>query len=115
MATNSFADKLVKKLFGSSSDVFLNNVKSTVVDINALEPKIQAMTDEQLQAQTPKFKELIQKHLEGIEDKEERRKAEQEILHEHLNHCVAHAFHAGSERDRRIKIEELIEVLDRRR
>ena len=42
-------------------------------------------------------------------------KVEQEILHEHLNHCVAHAFHAGSERDRQIKIEELIEVLDRRR
>jgi len=37
-------------------------------------------------------------------------KVEQEILHEHLNHCVAHAFHAGSERDRQIKIEELIEV-----
>ena len=42
-------------------------------------------------------------------------KVEQEILHEHLNHCVAHAFHAGSARDRQIKIEELIEVLDRRR
>ena len=42
-------------------------------------------------------------------------KVEQEILHEHLNHCVAHAFHAGSDRDRQIKIEELIEVLDRRR
>ena len=42
-------------------------------------------------------------------------KVEQEILHEHLNNCVAHAFHAGSERDRQIKIEELIEVLDARR
>ena len=42
-------------------------------------------------------------------------KVEQEILHEHLNHCVAHAFHAGSERDRQIKIDELIEVLDKRR
>jgi len=42
-------------------------------------------------------------------------KVEQEILHDHLQHCVAHAFHAGSERDRQIKIEELIEVLDSRR
>ena len=42
-------------------------------------------------------------------------KVEQEILHDHLQHCVAHAFHAGSERDRQIKIEELIEVLDKRR
>lgn len=42
-------------------------------------------------------------------------KVEQEILHDHLQHCVAHAFHAGSERDRQIKIDELLEVLDRRR
>ena len=42
-------------------------------------------------------------------------KVEQETLSDHLQHCVAHAFHAGSERDRQTKIEELIEVLDRRR
>jgi DNA-binding FrmR family transcriptional regulator len=42
-------------------------------------------------------------------------KVEQEILHDHLQHCVAHAFHGGSERDRQIKIDELMEVLDRRR
>ena len=42
-------------------------------------------------------------------------KVEQEILHDHLQHCVAHAFHGGSERERQVKIEELIEVLDRRR
>jgi DNA-binding FrmR family transcriptional regulator len=42
-------------------------------------------------------------------------KVEQEILHDHLQHCVADAFHGGSERERQIKIEELIEVLDRRR
>ena len=42
-------------------------------------------------------------------------KVEQEILHDHLQHCVAHAFHAGNERERQTKIEELMEVLDRRR
>lgn len=42
-------------------------------------------------------------------------KVEQEILHDHLQNCVAHAFEAGSERDRRIKIDEVIEVLDSRR
>jgi len=42
-------------------------------------------------------------------------KVEQEILHDHLQHCVPHAFHAGSERDRQTKIDELMEVLDRRR
>ena len=42
-------------------------------------------------------------------------KVEQEILHDHLQHCVAHAFDAGSAKDRQIKIDELIEVLDNRR
>jgi CsoR family transcriptional regulator, copper-sensing transcriptional repressor len=42
-------------------------------------------------------------------------KVEQETLSDHLKHCVAHAFHAGTEGDRQTKIEELIEVLDSRR
>ena len=89
MAVNSFADKLVKKIFGSSSDIFLKNVKPTVAQINAWEPAIQAMSDEELKAQTPKFKEIIANHLEGIDDKVERRKAEQAILHEILPEAFA--------------------------
>jgi len=42
-------------------------------------------------------------------------RVEQETLSDHLRHCVAHAFHAGNERERRTKIDELLEVLDRRR
>ncbi len=42
-------------------------------------------------------------------------KVEQETLGDHLRHCVAHAFNAGSARDRLTKIDELIEVLDSRR
>ena len=42
-------------------------------------------------------------------------RVEQEILSDHLQHCVAHAFHDGSERDRQDKIDELLEVLDSRR
>ena len=42
-------------------------------------------------------------------------KVEQETLNDHLQHCVAHAFHAGSEHDRKTKIDELLEVLDSRR
>src|SRR6476620_10243962 len=89
MAVNSFADKLVKKIFGSSSDVFLKGVKGTVQEINDWEPKISALSDDELKAQTPKFKAIIEKQLEGIEDKEERRRAEQEILHELLPEAFA--------------------------
>ena len=89
MAVNSFADKLVKKIFGSSSDIFLKNVKPVVQQINEWEPKLQAMSDDELKAQTPKFKEIIARHIEGIEDKEDRRKAEQEILHQILPEAFA--------------------------
>jgi CsoR family transcriptional regulator, copper-sensing transcriptional repressor len=42
-------------------------------------------------------------------------KVEQETLGDHLQHCVADAFNGGSERERRTKIDELLEVLDNRR
>jgi DNA-binding FrmR family transcriptional regulator len=42
-------------------------------------------------------------------------KVEQEVLSNHLRHCVAHAFNAGSARDRQVKVDELIAVLDSRR
>ena len=42
-------------------------------------------------------------------------KVEQEILGKHLQHCVADAFHGGSERERQVKIDELLHVLDNRR
>ena len=89
MAHNSFADKLVKKIFGSSSDVFLKNVRPIVAQINSFEPQIQAMTDEQLQAQTPKLTEIVANRLKDIVDKDERRRAEQEILHEILPEAFA--------------------------
>src|SRR5436305_1395965 len=89
MAVNSFADKLVKKIFGSSSDVFLKSVRPVVKQINDWEPRIQAMSDEELQAQTPKLKEIVANALDGIDDKEERRKAEQEILHQILPEAFA--------------------------
>ncbi len=89
MATNKFADTLVKKIFGSSSDVFLKKVRPIVEQINALEPSIEKLSDDELRAQTPKFKERLAKALEGIDDKTERRKREQEVLHEILPEAFA--------------------------
>ena len=41
-------------------------------------------------------------------------KVEQEILREHLNHCVAHALHSGTDDERTRMIEEVIQVLEHR-
>ena len=89
MAVNSFADKLVKKVFGSSSDIFLKKVKPTVQQINDLEATMEKMSDAELQGQTEKFKARVAAAVEGIENKDERRKAEQEILHELLPEAFA--------------------------
>lgn len=40
-------------------------------------------------------------------------KVEEEILHDHLNHCVADAFASGDVVDRRHKVEELVQTLGR--
>jgi CsoR family transcriptional regulator, copper-sensing transcriptional repressor len=41
-------------------------------------------------------------------------RVEQEILRDHLKHCVSDAFHGGSEKARQSKIDELIELLGSR-
>ncbi|MGD9629986.1 MAG: preprotein translocase subunit SecA [Pyrinomonadaceae bacterium] len=113
MPVNSFADKLVKKVFGSSSSIFLKKVAPIVTEINEWEAKIEKLSDVELKAQTQKFKEIIQNRLaqfdssaEGQSEeapqlashgstkipksvKDRRRKAEQEILHELLPEAFA--------------------------
>lgn len=41
-------------------------------------------------------------------------RVEQEILRDHLKHCVSDAFHGGSDKERQNKIDELIELLESR-
>ncbi len=41
------------------------------------------------------------------------RRAEEEILREHVSHCVEHAITSGNKHDQRKKISELIDVLGR--
>jgi DNA-binding FrmR family transcriptional regulator len=41
------------------------------------------------------------------------RRAEEEILRDHVAHCVAHAIASGDQADQRQKVGELIDVLSR--
>ena len=50
---------LLKKIFGSSNDRLLKQLRRRVVQINALEPQMQALSDEQLQAKTAAFKDRL--------------------------------------------------------
>ncbi len=40
-------------------------------------------------------------------------KVEQEILRDHVSHCVANAFASGNVMDQREKVEELVETVGR--
>ncbi|WP_018389649.1 metal-sensitive transcriptional regulator [Ancylobacter sp. FA202] len=43
------------------------------------------------------------------------KKVEEEVLRDHLGHCVAHAMASGDADDQRAKVSELIEVLGKLR
>jgi preprotein translocase subunit SecA len=97
MPINPFADKIIKKIFGTSSDVFLKRIKPVVERINELEPEIQKLSDDQLREKTAEFKKRIAAELTSITDKDERRKREQAVLTEILPEAFA-TIREGSKR-----------------
>ncbi|GAA0786301.1 preprotein translocase subunit SecA [Roseibium denhamense] len=58
---------LARKLFGSSNDRKIKNFKARVDQINALEPEVQALSDEALRARTDEFREQL-KNGASLED-----------------------------------------------
>src|SRR4026209_1623741 len=82
-------DKFLTKLFGSSNQRFLKSVQGIVSEINALEPSIKKLTDAELRARTDAFKAQVREAVAGIEDKEERKRREQEVLDEILPEAFA--------------------------
>ena len=51
--------KLLTSIFGSRNERLLKQYRRTVQQINALEPKYEALTDDELRAQTAAFKQRI--------------------------------------------------------
>ena len=50
---------MMKSFFGSSNDRYVKSLDKIVQQINALEPAMQELSDEDLQAQTPKLRERL--------------------------------------------------------
>ena len=59
--------KIVESLIGSKSERALKTVQPVVDRINALEEEISKLTDEQLKAKTPEFRERLAKG-EALDD-----------------------------------------------
>lgn len=53
-------DTIMKSIFGSSNDRYVKSMYKIVNQINALEPQIQALSDEELAAQTDKFRAQLE-------------------------------------------------------
>src|SRR5690606_2743297 len=51
---------IAKALLGSSNDRYVKSLDKIVRNINALEPQIQQLTDEELSAQTIKFRQQLE-------------------------------------------------------
>ncbi len=63
----SMLSNLVKKIFGSRNERLIKQYSRTVAQINALEPAMQALSDEQLRAKTDEFRQRYQ-NGESLDD-----------------------------------------------
>ena len=52
-------DKFLKTIFGSRNDRLLKSYRAQVVKINALEPGLKTLSDDELRAKTVEFKQRI--------------------------------------------------------
>ncbi len=84
-------EKALTKIFGSANERLLKKLWPVVGEINALEPKIKALSDEQLRAKTMEFRERLSQRLEGSEELPlaARKEAEQAALDEILPEAFA--------------------------
>ncbi|MFN0109099.1 MAG: preprotein translocase subunit SecA, partial [Blastocatellia bacterium] len=87
---NAF-DKVLTKIFGSANERLLKKLWPVVAEINALEPEIQQLTDDQLRAKTEEFRARLAERLEGSAELEDaaRKLVEQEALNEVLPEAFA--------------------------
>ncbi len=82
-------DQFLTKIFGSSNDRYLKQIQPIIDEINALEPSIKRLSDDELRAKTASYKEKIANATKNIADKVERYKAEQDALNAILPEAFA--------------------------
>ena len=83
------------KVFGTSNERNVKRMLPSVKAINALEPAMQQLSDEQMRAKTDEFRARIAAHIADIKDPEERYKAEQDVLEQILPEAFALVREAG--------------------
>src|SRR6516165_11642043 len=77
------------KVFGTSNEREMKRLAPLVGRINALEPEMKQLTDEQLRAKTDEFRKRIHDRIHSIEDADEKAAALKEVLDEILPEAFA--------------------------
>jgi preprotein translocase subunit SecA len=90
-----FFDKILTKIFGTANERLIKRLMPIVIQINAMEPEIKKLSDEELRAKTAEFKARIAARLEGITDADEKKQAEKDALDEILSEAFAVVREAG--------------------
>jgi len=101
---------LVAKVFGTKNEREVKRLMPRVEAINALEPEMQKLSDEQLRAKTDEFRQRIQERINSIPDEpdadQDRRKeldAERlKVINEVLEELLVEAFAVVREGGRRV-------------
>jgi preprotein translocase subunit SecA len=90
-----FFDPILTKIFGTANERVIKRLVPIVAIINALEPGIKQLSDEELRAKTSEFKARFKARLGGVTDRDEIKTAEREALDEILPEAFAVVREAG--------------------
>jgi preprotein translocase subunit SecA len=98
-------NKVATKIFGSANERLLKRLWVVVEEINSHESKLEKLSDEELRAYTPRFREMIEQRVSGAEiagsSEEERKKALRAVVDEALDEILPEAFAVVREASRR--------------
>jgi preprotein translocase subunit SecA len=88
-------DTLFAKVFGTANERAVKRMRPLLAEINAHEPAMKALSDDELAAKTAEFRARIAAALEGLTDPEEIATAEKRVLDDLLPEAFAVVREAG--------------------
>jgi preprotein translocase subunit SecA len=98
-------NKVATKIFGSANERLLKRLWPVIDEINELEPKMQALSDDELREYTARFREQIDKRVAEAElsagTPDEQKKALRAVIDEALDEILPEAFAVVREASRR--------------
>src|SRR5512132_1913411 len=98
-------NKVATKIFGSANERLLKRLWPAVAEINAFEPKIERLSDDELRAYTTRFREQIEKRIAEADitadTPDEAKKAMRLVVDEALDEILPEAFAVVREASRR--------------